>query len=167
MADTGLTKLLVVDDEVQITKSLSRLLRKEYQVIAFNNPLEALVYLGENEVAIIMSDMRMPGMGGARFLSESVLIQPHAIRIAFSGGVDYRTLVSAFLLYSSDAAAQYTCFLLFFPPFVHPPILSLPYSSLSLSHFFLLPPPPLYPPLPPLPPLVSPSLPPSSSPSPP
>lgn len=95
MADTGLTKLLVVDDEVQITKSLSRLLRKEYQVIAFNNPLEALVYLGENEVAIIMSDMRMPGMGGARFLSESVLIQPHAIRIAFSGGVDYRTLVSA------------------------------------------------------------------------
>ncbi|KLN65444.1 HD domain-containing phosphohydrolase [Vibrio sp. VPAP30] len=95
MPDREQRRLLVVDDEVQITKSLSRLLRKEYEVVTFNSPLEALVYLGDNEVAIIMSDMRMPGMGGARFLSESILIQPHAIRIAFSGGVDYRTLVSA------------------------------------------------------------------------
>ena len=78
-------KLLLLDDEEDIINALRRLLRNKYEIIPFNKGDEALAYLQENHVDIIMSDMRMPKMDGAEFLAHAREIIPNAIRLLLTG----------------------------------------------------------------------------------
>jgi len=77
--------LMIVDDEVDILKSLKRTLRKDYEVIAFDSPISALEYLNENMVDIVLSDMRMPDMDGADFLTNVKELHPTSMRLILSG----------------------------------------------------------------------------------
>ncbi|MDW6093268.1 response regulator [Vibrio rhizosphaerae] len=87
--------LLLLDDENDILKALNRVLRLDYDVVSFNDGREALTYLQENEVSIIISDMRMPEMDGAEFLSQAKEIAPDAIRILLTGYSDIQSTVRA------------------------------------------------------------------------
>jgi len=87
--------LLLLDDENHILSALTRLLRKDYNIVSFNEGQEALTYLADNTVQIIMSDMRMPNMDGAQFLSEARKIQPESIRILLTGYSDMESTISA------------------------------------------------------------------------
>lgn len=87
--------LLLIDDESHILSALTRLLRKDYNIVSFNEGQEALDYLANNTVQIIMSDMRMPAMDGAQFLSEARKIQPDSIRILLTGYSDMESTISA------------------------------------------------------------------------
>ena len=63
--------ILFVDDEVRILQGLKRLLRSmrsEWSMHFASSGPEALDYLRENEVDVIVSDMRMPGMMGDEVL---------------------------------------------------------------------------------------------------
>ena len=58
-------KILIIEDEQIITKSLQRLLKKEgYQVEISNNGADALEKIKNDDFNLIVSDIRMPDMDG-------------------------------------------------------------------------------------------------------
>lgn len=62
-------KLLIVDDEKDITDSLERYFRLEgYEVFATNDPLKAMELIDKNNIKIVISDIVMPGLNGVDLL---------------------------------------------------------------------------------------------------
>ncbi|USR91226.1 SpoIIE family protein phosphatase [Phormidium yuhuli AB48] len=89
-------KLLVVDDETDNLDLLYRTFRREFQVYKAESALSALQVLEERgEMAIIISDQRMPEMNGTEFLSKTVDRYPDTIRILLTGYTDVEDLVEA------------------------------------------------------------------------
>ena len=67
-------KILLVDDEVNITKALRRLLMDvdQYDIHIANSGQEALELLAEEtDIGVIISDQRMPEMTGVEFLQKA------------------------------------------------------------------------------------------------
>jgi len=87
--------LLMLDDQEDILKSLTRVLRKEYQLVGFTRGEDALDYLNQHPVDLILSDMRMPQMNGAQFLAASRAIQPNAVRLLLTGYSETEAAVEA------------------------------------------------------------------------
>lgn len=84
-------KILFVDDEKQILKSIRRLfMDTEYEVFIAESGMEALKILENQEINLIISDMRMPNMNGYELLSEVKKRFPHIIRIILSGFAEER-----------------------------------------------------------------------------
>ncbi|MDP2031415.1 MAG: response regulator [Thiobacillus sp.] len=78
--------LLIVDDEPNILTALVRLFRRDgYRLLSASNGQEGLSLLAENEVGVIISDQRMPGMSGIQFLSKAREKWPDTVRIMLSG----------------------------------------------------------------------------------
>ena len=70
-------KVLVVDDEPEVLRSLHDLLRIDYPVITCQSGSEAIEYLkAAPDVAVILSDQRMPGMSGVEVLHQAQSIRP-------------------------------------------------------------------------------------------
>jgi len=91
------TKVLLVDDEENILKSLKRLLMDEDIDIFIAKSGEAGLELLRNTpgVDLIVSDQRMPGLTGAEFLQKSREIVPNAIRIMLTGYADINATIDA------------------------------------------------------------------------
>ena len=61
--------LLIVDDEIRVLSALRRALRKEgYEILLAATPQEALKYLAERDLDVVLSDHKMPGMSGVEIL---------------------------------------------------------------------------------------------------
>lgn len=89
-------KLMVVDDEMDNLDLLYRTFRREFKVYRATSALSALETLDkEGEMAIIISDQRMPVMNGTEFLSRTVEDYPNTIRILLTGYTDVEDLVGA------------------------------------------------------------------------
>ncbi|MCP2731133.1 response regulator [Limnofasciculus baicalensis] len=89
-------KMLVVDDEPDNLDLLYRTFRRDFQVLRSESGAEALTLLStEGEVAVIISDQRMPEMKGTEFLSKTVPNFPDTIRIILTGFTDVEDLVEA------------------------------------------------------------------------
>src|SRR6266478_4480369 len=61
-------KLLVVDDELLILKSLRELFGGDYEVHTTNDPEDALILAGKHDIAVILCDESTPGVPGHEFL---------------------------------------------------------------------------------------------------
>jgi DNA-binding NtrC family response regulator len=84
-------KILVVDDEENARLGLSRLLAREgFVVDSVANGYEALNYLRQHEVNLIVTDINMPEMNGIAFLKELNKSFPNSnvIMITAYGGVE-------------------------------------------------------------------------------
>ncbi|MFZ5764553.1 MAG: sigma-54-dependent transcriptional regulator [Thermodesulfobacteriota bacterium] len=69
--------ILVVDDELSMREFLKILLEKEgYKAITAQDGEKALKIIEENEIHLVISDIRMPGMGGLELLGQVKQIQP-------------------------------------------------------------------------------------------
>ncbi len=89
-------KLLVVDDEQDNLDLLYRTFRRDFQVFKAESGIQALEILEqEGEVAVIISDQRMPEMKGTEFLSKTVPQFPDTVRIVLTGFTDVEDLVEA------------------------------------------------------------------------
>lgn len=78
--------ILCVDDEVNVLRSLKRLLRNEgYRLLTATSGNEGLKLLEENEVHLVISDQRMPEISGTEFLARVKEDYPDAIRIVLTG----------------------------------------------------------------------------------
>ncbi|MDC0832626.1 Hydrogenase transcriptional regulatory protein hoxA [Geitlerinema sp. FC II] len=89
-------KMLVVDDEPDNLDLLYRTFRREFRVYKAESGIEALDILEkEGEVAVIVSDQRMPEMKGTEFLSKTVTQFPNTVRIILTGFTDIEDLVEA------------------------------------------------------------------------
>jgi len=79
-------KVLLVDDEPNVVESLAQLLRREFDVRTASAPQAALKSLSEiNDLAVVVSDFRMPGMDGATLLHEVMVRRPDVARILLTG----------------------------------------------------------------------------------
>lgn len=89
--------VLFVDDEENILKSVTRLFLDEpVDVLMAASGAEALNLLTRHtNVAVIVSDQRMPGMSGAEFLEKARDIVPDAVRIVLTGYADVISAVDA------------------------------------------------------------------------
>lgn len=88
--------LLLVDDEINILAALKRLLRRDsYQILTANSGREALELLKQNEVDVIVSDQRMPGMTGTEFFQIAKDLYPDTMRIVLSGYTELQSVTDA------------------------------------------------------------------------
>lgn len=88
--------ILLVDDEVNVTNSLKRLLRNDgYTILTASSGSEALELLDKNEVQVVLSDQRMPEMTGAQLLTEVNTRFPETIRMILSGYADFNDIIEA------------------------------------------------------------------------
>ena len=95
MEDKAFT-ILCVDDEKSILNALKRLLRKEgYQLLFANSGQEGLELLQENQVHLVISDQRMPGMSGTEFLEIVKDKYPDALRIILTGYSDIDSITES------------------------------------------------------------------------
>lgn len=89
-------KLMVVDDEPDNLDLLYRTFWRDFKVYKANNAYDALAILEqEGEMAVIISDQRMPDMNGTEFFSRTVDRFPDTIRILLTGFTDVEDLVDA------------------------------------------------------------------------
>lgn len=100
-----MSRILIVDDEENILKSLRRLLSvtpcsaggKVYplKIDTFSDPRLALEDAFGVPYDLVLSDYRMPGMDGVAFLKEFRELQPNAARLILSGYADLNGLIAA------------------------------------------------------------------------
>lgn len=88
-------KIIAVDDEPNNLRALERLFRHDYEVITAESGEEALRLLSEHDVALVITDQRMPNMTGVELLKRTADIRPHMVRIILTGYTDVETLVEA------------------------------------------------------------------------
>jgi len=88
--------LLFVDDEPGIVAALRRLFRPHgYVVLTANSGAEGLDILEREAVDLVISDMRMPEMDGARFLEQVRRRWPEVVRILLTGYADIESTIAA------------------------------------------------------------------------
>ena len=90
-------KILILDDETMVTKTLAMLLGFEgfSNVKSFNSPKDALLWLKDNEIDLIISDFIMPEMNGIDFLSEAIKTQQNVTTILLTGYADKENAIRA------------------------------------------------------------------------
>ncbi len=92
----GKLKLMVVDDEPDNLDLLYRTFRRDFKVYKADNAFNALSVLDEQgEMALIISDQRMPEMNGTEFLGQTLERFPDTVRILLTGYTDVEDLVEA------------------------------------------------------------------------
>jgi response regulator RpfG family c-di-GMP phosphodiesterase len=89
-------KILFVDDDPNILSGYKRALRKDFDIYTAEGGLEAIsIIKAESEFAVIISDMRMPGMDGIQFLRQAKEITPNSVRMMLTGNADQQTAIEA------------------------------------------------------------------------
>src|SRR6266851_2891936 len=89
-------KILCVDDEPNVLSAFERQLRKEFAVTTARDGAEALdLAARQGPFAVILSDMRMPGMTGVELLTRMRQAAPDTVRIMLTGNADQQTAVEA------------------------------------------------------------------------
>lgn len=89
-------RILCVDDEPLVLQGLRRTLRPHFEVTIAQDGLMGLGALREDApFAVILSDMRMPGMDGARFLTRAREVAPDSVRILLTGHADLESALAA------------------------------------------------------------------------
>ena len=88
--------ILVVDDEINILRALTRLFSDEgYILHTAQSGEEGLKILEKEEIDLILSDQNMPGMNGIEFLEKTVEDYPDVIRIILTGYAELQDALRA------------------------------------------------------------------------
>lgn len=86
-------RILVVDDDDLILTALTRILSAEgYEVLAFNDPHQALA---ADNFQVVLTDFMMPGLDGVEFLGHVRQKNPKAIRMMLTAAGDFKTASDA------------------------------------------------------------------------
>ena len=97
MEDAQAETVVLVDDEEMVLTSLSSflMLETEYEVVTFLSPIEALEYVRDNEVNLVISDYLMPDMDGISFLGKVREVKPEVPRVILTGYADKENAIKA------------------------------------------------------------------------
>jgi CheY-like chemotaxis protein len=89
-------RVLFVDDEAQVLEGIQRALRKRVELKTATSGVEGLRLISEEgPFALVISDMRMPGMSGAQFLAKVREQTPDIVRMILSGQSDLQATIAA------------------------------------------------------------------------
>lgn len=79
-------RVLLVDDEPAVLSALKRDLNARFDVVTASCPFAALECIDkQDEFAVVVADMRMPGLDGADFLESVMIHSPNSVRVMLSG----------------------------------------------------------------------------------
>ncbi|MBH1971526.1 response regulator [Moraxellaceae bacterium AER2_44_116] len=81
-------RILLVDDEERILRTLTMLLKMQYQVFSTTDGNEALKILKKEKIHVLISDQRMPLMVGTELLRQAKNLSPQTMRILLTGYAD-------------------------------------------------------------------------------
>lgn len=88
-------KIMIVDDEPVNLRTLERLFRRDYQVVTAQSGAEALTLLEQHDVALLISDQRMPEMSGIGLMKSAVELRPQMVKILLTAYTDINALIEA------------------------------------------------------------------------
>ncbi|MFQ5771117.1 MAG: HD domain-containing phosphohydrolase, partial [bacterium] len=89
-------KILIVDDDVNILEGYKRFLRRQYQIVTTLGGQSGLEKVHTNgPFAVVVSDLRMPGMDGVEFLARIREQTPDSVRILLTGQADLNNAIEA------------------------------------------------------------------------
>ena len=90
-------RVLFVDDEENIVRSLRRLfVDEDFEILTATSGAAGLEIInGHDDIGVIMSDQRMPGLSGVEFLEQSRKLAPEAVRIVLTGYADIEAAMGA------------------------------------------------------------------------
>ncbi|HUA19108.1 MAG TPA: HD domain-containing phosphohydrolase [Bryobacteraceae bacterium] len=90
------TRILCVDDEPNVLAAFRRQLRTQFDIATAEGPERGLQELREDgPFAVVISDLRMPGMDGTRFLAAVKQMAPDTVRVMLTGQADLYAAVAA------------------------------------------------------------------------
>lgn len=96
MHTTTKPKVLCVDDEQDVLDGLALHLRRGFDVRMATGGEAGLELLArERDVAVVVSDMRMPGMSGAEFLAHARSASPDSVRLLLTGHAELDAAIAA------------------------------------------------------------------------
>jgi response regulator RpfG family c-di-GMP phosphodiesterase len=96
MAELKRPRILLVDDEALVLEALQRQLRKHFEVTVATEPLEAMeLVVSGGPYAVVVSDLRMPGMDGVALLSGIRKLSPDTVRVLLTGYADVEAAIAA------------------------------------------------------------------------
>lgn len=87
--------VLYIDDEDNNLNSFKASLRREFKVITALTPEEGLMIAASEEIHVVITDQRMPGMSGVEFFEKLMKINPDPIRILLTGYSDIASVIDA------------------------------------------------------------------------
>jgi response regulator RpfG family c-di-GMP phosphodiesterase len=88
-------KILFIDDEKNVLAAIHRQLRKDFNILPALSGTEGLAAVAKYKPAVVVCDMRMPGMDGVSTLVEIEKRSPDTVRIMLTGNADQETAVEA------------------------------------------------------------------------
>jgi response regulator RpfG family c-di-GMP phosphodiesterase len=96
MAELNPPRILIVDDEALVLEGLRRQLRTRYDVTVATEPWEAMdLVASKGPYAVVVSDLRMPGMDGVTLLSSIRKLSPDTVRVLLTGYADVEAAIAA------------------------------------------------------------------------
>lgn len=87
--------LLIIDDEIEITKSIARQFRKKYTVFSATSAKEGIAIMEKEHIQVVLSDQRMPDMTGVDFFSVIKDKYPDALKLLLTGYSDIEAVIGA------------------------------------------------------------------------
>jgi cyclic di-GMP phosphodiesterase len=102
MPTTASPRILIVDDEIEITEILADLLSEEYDCLRAASAEEALARLQESDFQLVISDITMPGMSGLDMIPHVKQISPDTVVVMISGMQTVESAIGALRLGAFD-----------------------------------------------------------------
>lgn len=87
--------ILVIDDEPDVVRSVQDLLRFDYRTLGATRAEDGLAMLQREDIDVLMTDQRMPGMSGVELLRRARAERPDTIRLLFTGYADIKAVIDA------------------------------------------------------------------------
>ena len=102
MPTTASPRILIVDDEVEITEILADLLSDDYQCLKAASAEQALDLLGQYQFQLVISDITMPGMSGLDMIPHVKQLSPETVVVMISGMQTVESAIGALRLGAFD-----------------------------------------------------------------
>ena len=102
MPTTVSPRILIVDDEVEITEILADLLSEDYECSKADSAEDALARLQEGEFHLVISDITMPGMSGLDMIPHIKELSPDTVVVMISGMQTVESAIGALRLGAFD-----------------------------------------------------------------
>ena len=94
--------VLVVDDEIGPRESLRAILKSDYQVLVAAEGEQAVHFVEQQPVDVVLLDLRMPGLSGIQVLEKIKAINPSIEVIVVTGYASYETVLEGLRLHAFD-----------------------------------------------------------------
>jgi signal transduction histidine kinase len=103
MTEKNLGRVVIVDDDCEVSLSLQKIIEiSGYEAFTFDNACDALSFLGDHDVDLVLTDIRMPGMDGIDLMNNVLALKPDIPVILMTAFVDIDLTVTAIKIGAFD-----------------------------------------------------------------